>query len=100
MQGVVLWLIKLDFCRASMTRRKRMKAFWNRNSSFRGNPSFKFPSRAEALRWDDKRFRRQSRDKPCRLLFVAHREELLKQSLCTFRAVRKDANFGEVFVGS
>lgn len=39
-------------------------------------------------------------DKPCRLLFVAHREEILKQSLYTFRAVLKDANFGELFVGS
>ena len=49
---------------------------------------------------DYKRFRRQHPGKPCRLLFVAHREEILKQSLCTFRAVLKDANFGELFVGS
>ena len=35
-----------------------------------------------------------------RLLFVAHREEILKQSLYTFRGVLKDANFGELFVGS
>ncbi len=35
-----------------------------------------------------------------RLLFVAHREEILKQSLYTFRAVLKDKNFGELFVGS
>ena len=35
-----------------------------------------------------------------RLLFVAHREEILKQSLYTFRAVLKDANFGELYVGS
>ena len=34
-----------------------------------------------------------------RRLFVAHREEILKQSLYTFRAVLKDANFGELFVG-
>ena len=47
-----------------------------------------------------KRFRKQNPDKPCRLLFVAHREEILKQSLYTFRAVLKDANFGEMFVGS
>ena len=33
------------------------------------------------------------------MLFVAHREEILKQSLTTFRAVLKDANFGEMFVG-
>ncbi len=48
---------------------------------------------------DYKRFRRQNAGKPCRLLFVAHREEILKQSLYTFRAVLKDANFGEMFVG-
>ena len=49
---------------------------------------------------DYKRFRRQNPGKPCRLLFVAHREEILKQSLYTFRAVLKDANFGEICVGS
>lgn len=49
---------------------------------------------------DYKRFRKQNPDKPCRLLFVAHREEILKQSMYTFRAVLKDANFGEMFVGS
>lgn len=49
---------------------------------------------------DYKRFRRQNTGHPCRLLFVAHREEILKQSLYTFRAVLKDANFGDMFVGS
>lgn len=49
---------------------------------------------------DYKRFRKLNPDKPCRLLFVAHREEILKQSMYTFRAVLKDANFGEMFVGS
>ena len=49
---------------------------------------------------DYKRFRKQNSGKPCRLLFVAHREEILKQSMYTFRAVLKDANFGEMFVGS
>lgn len=49
---------------------------------------------------DYKRFRRQNPGKRCRLLFVAHREEILKQSLYTFRAVLKDANFGDLFVGS
>ena len=48
---------------------------------------------------DYKRFRKDNPDKPCRLLFVAHREEILKQSMYTFRAVLKDANFGEMFVG-
>ena len=47
---------------------------------------------------DYKRFCLQNRDKPCRLLFVAHREEILRQSLYTFRAVLKDANFGDLFV--
>lgn len=45
-------------------------------------------------------FRRQNPGAPCRLLFVAHREEILRQSLYTFRAVLKDANFGEMFVGN
>ena len=49
---------------------------------------------------DYKRFRKQNSGKLCRLLFVAHREEILKQSEYTFRAVLKDANFGELFVGS
>lgn len=49
---------------------------------------------------DYKRFRKQNPDKPCRLLFVAHREEILKQSMYTFRAVLKDTNFGDMFVGS
>ena len=49
---------------------------------------------------DYKRFCKQHSGYPCRLLFVAHREEILKQSLYTFRAVLKDANFGELFVGS
>lgn len=49
---------------------------------------------------DYKRYRKQNPGKPCRLLFVAHREEILKQSMYTFRAVLKDANFGEMFVGN
>lgn len=50
--------------------------------------------------FDYKRFRKNNPGKPCRLLFVAHREEILRQSLYAFRAVLKDANFGEMFVGS
>lgn len=34
-----------------------------------------------------------------RILFVAHREEILKQSLACFQGVLKDPNFGELFVG-
>ena len=33
------------------------------------------------------------------LLFVAHREEILEQSLRTYREVLGDANFGELYVG-
>lgn len=47
--------------------------------------------------FDFKRFLQQ---KPsAKLLFIAHREEILKQSMYTFRAILKDANFGEMFVG-
>ena len=35
-----------------------------------------------------------------RLLFVAHREEILKQSRKTYRSVLQDANFGELWVGN
>jgi len=35
-----------------------------------------------------------------RLLFVAHREEILKQSLATFRVVLRDMNFGDLYVGN
>lgn len=37
--------------------------------------------------------------RPANLLFVAHREEILKQSVYCFRGVLKNANFGELFVG-
>lgn len=35
-----------------------------------------------------------------RLLFIAHREEILKQSIATFRGILKDQNFGDLWVGS
>lgn len=35
-----------------------------------------------------------------RLLFVAHREEILKQALRTYREVLRDASFGSLLVGS
>ncbi len=50
--------------------------------------------------FDYKRFRKQNPNQPCRLLFIAHREEILKQSMYTFRGVLKDQNFGEMFVGT
>lgn len=34
-----------------------------------------------------------------RLLFIAHRQEILKQSQRTYRSVLQDANFGDVWVG-
>lgn len=48
--------------------------------------------------FDYKRF--AGRNPRARLLFVAHREEILKQSLDTFRYIVKDLNFGELHVGS
>ncbi|MBT2729816.1 DUF3427 domain-containing protein [Bacillus sp. ISL-75] len=48
--------------------------------------------------FDYKRFK--NKNKPSKLLFVAHREEILKQSLETFRAILKDPNFGDMLVGT
>lgn len=42
----------------------------------------------------------QNRNGKAKLLFVAHREEILKQSQDTFRAILKDTNFGDMFVSS
>ncbi len=50
--------------------------------------------------FDYKRFRKENPDRPCRLLFIAHREEILKQSLATFQGILRDPNFGELFVGN
>ena len=45
-------------------------------------------------------YRRLAADAPARpsLLFVAHRREILQQSLRTYREVLGDANFGELYV--
>ena len=48
---------------------------------------------------DYRRFCRQNPDRANRLLFIAHREEILKQSQATFAGVLKDMNFGELYVG-
>lgn len=48
--------------------------------------------------FDFKRFAAKNKDSS-KLLFVAHREEILKQSLNTFRAILKDFNFGDLLVG-
>jgi superfamily II DNA or RNA helicase/HKD family nuclease len=45
--------------------------------------------------FDFRRFRKTI-NPHARLLFVAHREEILKQSLYTFRAILKDPNFGDI----
>lgn len=49
--------------------------------------------------FDYKDFCEGNRGKRNRLLFVAHREEILKQSRDTFRGILKDNNFGELMVG-
>ncbi len=40
-----------------------------------------------------------TKQKQARLLFVAHRQEILEQALDTFRNVLKDHNFGDLLVG-
>ena len=50
--------------------------------------------------FDYRRFCKANLGQRNRLLFVAHREEILKQSRDTFQGVLKDPNFGELFVGS
>ncbi|MGF7048368.1 hypothetical protein J2T13_002876 [Paenibacillus sp. DS2015] len=47
--------------------------------------------------FDYKRF--LTKNPRARLLFVAHREEILKQSQDTFRFILKDLNFGDLHVG-
>lgn len=47
--------------------------------------------------FDFKRFREQN--KRDNFLFIAHREEILKQSIRTFRTVLKDENFGDLWYG-
>jgi len=48
--------------------------------------------------FDYKRICSEIRGRP-RLLFVAHREEILKQALRTYREVLRDHSFGELLVG-
>lgn len=47
--------------------------------------------------FDFKRFREANPN--ARLLFVAHREEILRQARATFRGVLRNNNFGELWVG-
>ena len=44
-------------------------------------------------------YKEQIKHQDKKLLFVAHRKEILEQSLYTFRNVLKDQNFGELWVG-
>ncbi len=48
---------------------------------------------------DYKRLREQQVGKPLRLLFIAHREEILEQALFKYREVLRDPKFGELYVG-
>lgn len=50
--------------------------------------------------FDYKRFRQEHPKSPCNLLFIAHREEILTQSIACFRGILKDQNFGSLFVGN
>jgi superfamily II DNA or RNA helicase len=47
--------------------------------------------------FDYKRFCNENPGKPNRLLFVAHREEILEQSLSCFQNVLKNQNFGDKY---
>ncbi|MCF0149751.1 MAG: DEAD/DEAH box helicase family protein, partial [Clostridium sp.] len=49
--------------------------------------------------FDYKNFCKENKKKSNRLLFVVHREEILKQARDTFRAILKDNNFGDLMVG-
>ena len=47
--------------------------------------------------FDYKRFKKENASS--KLLFLAHREEILKQACSTYRGILKDNNFGELWVG-
>ncbi len=49
--------------------------------------------------FDYRKYCKTNAGKKNRLLFVVHREEILKQSRDVFQMVLKDPNFGELFVG-
>ncbi|WP_167816342.1 DEAD/DEAH box helicase [Methanocorpusculum sp. GPch4] len=50
--------------------------------------------------FDYRRHCLENPNKPNRLLFIAHRTEILKQSLACFRGVLRNQNFGELFDGN
>ncbi len=45
-------------------------------------------------------FKNKKGGKRCNFLYIVHREEILKQSLSTYRSVLNDPNFGTLWVGS
>ncbi|MBS5939999.1 DEAD/DEAH box helicase [Clostridium sp.] len=49
--------------------------------------------------FDYKNFCKENKKQPNRLLFVVHREEILRQARDTFRAILKNNNFGDLMVG-
>ncbi len=49
--------------------------------------------------FDYKRFCIKNKNSSNRLLFVAHRKEILEQSINCFRGILKDENFGNLWVG-
>ena len=49
---------------------------------------------------DYRRFCSRNPGKPNRLLFIAHRKEILEQSIDCFRSALRDYNFGELSVGN
>ena len=57
------------------------------------------PGRPSSPHWITDGFADRANGAPPSLLFVAHRKEILEQSLRTYREVLSDANFGELYVG-
>lgn len=50
--------------------------------------------------FDYKNFRNNNKGKVNRLLFIAHREDILAQSMKTFRTILRDRNFGGLYTGN
>lgn len=50
--------------------------------------------------FDYRNLRTENKNSPNRLLFVAHRSDILKQSLSCFRGILRDQNFGELWDGN
>lgn len=50
--------------------------------------------------FDYKNFKNNNKGKVNRLLFIAHREDILMQSMKTFRTILRDRNFGGLYTGN